>query len=335
MHHYQPSSLLAAARMMGCASGALLPRLDGTAGDYQLSGEDRRAVLLARTLTAIGLAAPGKWRASISGYLLDTLTAWIARHSGDALGEQISLHATLRNNPSSYSSEDVDPARLYLAVEADGAGYIVIGPTLDMLQAVHPQLSITFYRLLIGAIGHWLRVYDFQDALERVEIWKEWIEGEEHGEQYELPDVEGCIPPAMKQERMKAEDLRDLMRGVTNDGIRRLIEAAVALDQVSRRQNCPEISEESREALMDCNPPLPSLLVSFKPQDAIVGCFDEDSQTMLEAEPEPSFLAEIDPAEARSVRRAFDSLAALCETLAAASRVMALLPGNEEKGISA
>jgi hypothetical protein len=166
-------------------------------------------------------------------------------------------------------------------------------------------------------------------------MWKAWIEGEEHAEQYELPDVEGCIPPAMKQESLKAEGLRDLMRGVKDDGVRRLVKAAIALDEVSRRLNCPEISEESREALMDCNPPLPALLVSFKPQDAIVGCFDEDSQTMLEAEPEPSFLAEINPADAKSVQQAVDSLGALCETLAEASRLLTLLPGNEEREVSA
>jgi len=40
----------------------------------------------------------------------------------DALGEQFSLHATLRNNPSSFITDRTDPARLYLAVEADAAG---------------------------------------------------------------------------------------------------------------------------------------------------------------------------------------------------------------------
>jgi len=315
---------------MGQTSAALLPRLDGAVVEYQFAGEDRRAIILARTLTEIGIADPGTWRQSVSGYLLETLTAWITRHGGDALGEQFSLHATLRNNPASLGSDDVDPSRLYLTVEAGAAGYIVIGPTLDLLQPVHPQLPVTFYRLLIGAIGRSVRIYDYQDALERVEMWKEWIEGEEHAEQYELPDVEGCIPPGMRQECLKAEDLRDLMLGVKDDGVCRLVEAAIGLDQVSRRLNCPEISEEGREALMDCNPPLPALLVSFKHQDAICGCFDEDSQTMLEAEPEPSFLAEIDPAEARSVRQTFDLLAALCETLAAASRLMAVLPGNDE-----
>ena len=67
--------------------------------------------------------------------------------------------------------------------------------------------------------------------------------------------------------------------------------------------------KETREALMDCNPTLPALLVSFRHQDGVVAAFDEDSQAMPEAEPEPSFLAEIVPADTASVRKAFDSLA--------------------------
>ena len=53
---------------------------------------------------------------------------------------------------------------------------------------------------------------------------------------------------------------------------------------------------------------------------------------MLETEPEPSFLAEIVPADAASARQAFDSLAGMCETLATASRLMTLLPGGQEEG---
>lgn len=203
---------------------------------------------------------------------------------------------------------------------------------MDLLKAVHPQLPVTFYRLLIGAFGRWARAYDYQDALERVEMWKEWIEGEENPEQYEFPDVEGCIPAEMRMEPLSTEGLRDLTNGIKDGVVRCLIQAVLDLDQVSRQLNPPEISEETREALMDCNPPLPALLVCFRHQDGVVAAFDEDSQAMLETEPEPSFLAEIVPADAASARQAFDSLAGLCETLAAASRLMTLLPGSQEEG---
>jgi hypothetical protein len=177
-----------------------------------------------------------------------------------------------------------------------------------------------------------LRAYDFRDALERVEMWREWAEGEGGAEQYEIPDVESCIPFEMKEEPLKARAFRDLISQVHDDGLRGLIEAALTLDRISQRLQRPEISDETREAFMDSNPPLPALLVSFKHNDSIVGVFEEEGQAMLEACPEPSFIVEIDPESAGSVRRAFDALAALCETMAAASSLAALLPGNKEEG---
>ena len=80
---------------------------------------------------------------------------------------------------------------------------------------------------------------------------------------------------------------------------------------------------------MDSNPPLPALLVSFKRHDSISASFDDESQAFLEASPEPNLIMEIDPADHASVRHAFDTLGVVCETMAAASRLAALLPGNE------
>jgi hypothetical protein len=78
-------------------------------------------------------------------------------------------------------------------------------------------------------------------------------------------------------EPLSTEGLRDLTNGIKDGVVRRLIQAVLDLDQVSRQVNPPEISEETREVLMDCNPPLPALLVSFRHQDAVVAAFDEDT----------------------------------------------------------
>ena len=207
-----------------------------------------------------------------------------------------------------------------------------MGPTLERLRRIHRRLPVTFYELVVGAVNRWLRAYDFRDALERVEMWREWAEGEGGADQYEIPDVESCIPAEMKEEPLKARALRELISQVHNDSLRRLIEAALTLDRISQGLQRPEISDETREAFMDSNPPLPALLVSFKRNDSIAGCFEEEGQAMLEACPEPSFIVEIDPGNALSVRQAFDALAVLCETMASASRLAALLPGNKEEG---
>jgi len=163
-------------------------------------------------------------------------------------------------------------------------------------------------------------------------MWREWAEGEGGADQYEIPDVESCIPAEMKEEPLKARALRELLSQTQDDGLRGLLNVALTLDRISQQLQRPEISDETREPFMDSNPPLPALLVSFKCNDSIAGCFEEESHAMLEACPEPSFIVEIDPGNALSVRRAFEALAVLCETMATASRLATLLPGNKEEG---
>ena len=294
--------------MMAQGSGALLPRLDGMAVEHRVAGEDCRAMSIARTLTELEIANVSEWEGSPSKYLLSTLKRWIALHGRESIQAEFALDATLRNIPDRYSSEDINPGRLYLTVDPASAGYIVIGPTLEMLGRIHRRFPVTFYDLVVGAVNRWLRTYDYRDALERVEMWHEWAEGEGGADQYEIPDVESCIPAEMKEEPLKAGALRDLISQVQDDGLRSVIEAALTLEGISQRLQCPEISDETREAFMDSNPPLPALLVSFKQNDSIAGCFEEEGQAMLEECPEPSFIVEIDPGNALSVRRAFDAL---------------------------
>ena len=52
------------------------------------------------------------------------------------------------------------------------------------------------------------------------------------------------------------------------------------------------------------SPPLPSLLVAFKDQDAITACFDEEGQYMLEGSSEPAVGEVFDPKKTYEVRHA-------------------------------
>jgi len=146
---------------MAQGSGAVLPRLDGVAVEHRLGGEDHRAILLARTLTELEIAEPSDWEQSPSKYVLSILKRWIAAHGGESIEAQFALDATLSNTPDRYSGEDIDPRRLYLTVDPESAGYIVIGPTLEMLRRAHRRLPVTLYDLLVGAVNRWMRVYDF------------------------------------------------------------------------------------------------------------------------------------------------------------------------------
>jgi hypothetical protein len=65
--------------------------------------------------------------------------------------------------------------------------------------------------------------------------------------------------------------------------------------------------KQSREYLEEGHydqPPLPCLLVCFKEHDAIVACFDEESQSMLECSSEPALCAIFSPTNPDEVRTA-------------------------------
>ena len=151
--------------MMAQGSGALLPRLDGMAVEHRVAGEDCRAMSIARTLTELEIANVSEWEGSPSKYLLSTLKRWIALHGRESIQAEFALDATLRNTPDRYSSEDINPGRLYLTVDPASAGYIVIGPKLEMLGRIHRRFPVTFYDLVVGAVNRWLRTYDYQGCI--------------------------------------------------------------------------------------------------------------------------------------------------------------------------
>jgi hypothetical protein len=328
------ASGMALTYLIGQASGAVLPRLDGVPVEYQLSAEDPRAIKLAQTLTVLGIADPGAWdeaKHSPAGYVQAALKRWLALHGGEQVRENFALNVMISGSPDLYCGEEGRQELLYLMVDPDSAGYMVLGPTLEMLERIHPRLPATFYYLFVGGIQRVVRTYDFRDAQDRVEMLKEWAEGEPDQEQYEFPDVEGCIPPSMKLKPLSVGHVKRIADSADDQVCRRLLSEALELNKTSLKLRRPEISDDTREALMDSNPPLPGLLVSFKPHDSVCACWDDESQAFLEACPEPNLLVEINPSDHASVRRAFDTLAVLCETMAAASRIAVLLPGNDQE----
>jgi hypothetical protein len=51
---------------------------------------------------------------------------------------------------------------------------------------------------------------------------------------------------------------------------------------------------------------------------------------MLEVTPEPNLIIPFDPTSTQSVRDAFHVFGVACETIAAASKVIDLMPGNDK-----
>jgi hypothetical protein len=174
------------------------------------------------------------------------------------------------------------------------------------------------------------RLYDYHDAEERVDMLREWYEGEENTDQYEVPDIEGCTPRCLKERPLGLSGLKAMNQKIRNQQVKALIKGLLELCWASKQTKRPEFTEDMGEQLMDSNPPLPCLLAAFSSGDAVVGCFDDEAQTAMETTPQPNLIIPLKLSDPTSVRQGFRTLGVVCDTLAAASRLIDLMPGNDD-----
>jgi hypothetical protein len=328
--------LATAAQLMPFGSGLTVPRLDGVAIEQQLWDGEQVAARVGSTLLRSGIADVEDWSAAKLNpfqFLKNAIDRWLLAHGKAEIEEQFRLNLTLSSNLESYCAMGRDPAaqasQLFLIVEPESAGYVVLGPTLRILESAHPRLSATFTHLFLGAMNRWIRVYDYRDAQDRVETLREWYESDPECATVELPDIDRCMPKWLKRLPLTKRALSQMLPKISDPATRQLVELAAELDRLSCQAERTILDEEVSASLMDCGTPLPSLLAVFERHDAIEGCFDEEAQGMLELIPEPNFIIRLNGEDEQSVREAFRLLSVLCDTLACASRLMKIMPGNE------
>jgi len=325
--------MAAAADLMASGSHLVIPHLAGIPTEHRFHAGRRASIRLAQTLLEVDIADPTDWRRvrrDPTAYVEATLNRWIDLHGGRTIRRRFNLRLTLSDLVDEYAEaaeQDPDGRHLYFVVHPDSAAYVVAGPTLELLEREHGRLPATFYHVFTGALNKWLRIYDHQDAEDRVEMLREWAEGEE--EQYEIADVAGSVPDCMKRKPLSLESLRRLGVEAGSREAKAVIAAALELRGASERVKRPAFSNEIGEQLADSNPPLPSVLVVFAENDAVEGQFDDESQSMMECTPEPNLIVPVNAFDPGSVQLAFATLAAVCETLKAACLLIDLMPGNE------
>jgi len=313
--------------------GVVLPRLNEVPVEHRFLADDRETIRLAEILVTLGIGAVEDWSQSgrdPTKYASLTLQRWICNHGGATIDRRFDLDVSLSDRLVDYSDERGPRETLYLIVDPEAAAFAVLKPTLEFLEKIHPRLPATFFTHFVGSLNRWVRVYDFHDAEERVEMLREWYEGEANAEQYEVPDVEGCVPQCLKERPLSLRSLRAIGDTIRRHETRDLVNVLLELCRISKQVRRPEFTEEMGEQLMDSNPPLPCLLAVFSPGDAVAGCFDDEAETALETTPQPNLIIPLKLTEPTSVRQGFRTLGVVCETLAAASRLLDLMPGNDD-----
>ena len=163
----RPARLAASGQLMAQGGSLLLPRLAAAPLVHRFVADDRLAVMLAKSLVELDIAMPGDWeRADCdpTSFIRLTLERWIKAHGESAIRRRFLLVATISDTPCEWTERDQSrPNQLFLIIEPSEAscGCVTFGPTLQLLENVHPQLPATFFHLFVGALNRWLRVYDF------------------------------------------------------------------------------------------------------------------------------------------------------------------------------
>jgi hypothetical protein len=134
----------------------------------------------------------------------------------------------------------------------------------------------------------------------------------------------------MKQKPLSLRNLCRIGKQARGETIKALIAGALALGRTSALVRRPEFTDDLREQLMDANSPLPAALVVFAENDSVEAHFEDESQSWGEAQSEPNLILPLSAFDPGSIRSAFHTLAAVCRTLAVASRLIDLMPGNEK-----
>jgi len=332
----RPARLAASGQLMAQGGSLLLPRLAAAPLVHRFVADDRLAVMLAKSLVELDIAMPGDWeRADCdpTSFIRLTLERWIKAHGESAIRRRFLLVATISDTPCEWTERDQSrPNQLFLIIEPSEAscGCVTFGPTLQLLENVHPQLPATFFHLFVGALNPWIRIYDHRDAEERAEMLREWAAQEPDADQYEIPDVQGAIPACMRQATLDEAELAHLKDSISDPVATKLLKAVLSLERVSAQVKRPELDDAIGQQLSDCNPPLPCLLAIFTEADSVAACFDEDAQGMLEVTPEPNLIIPFDPTNSEAVRDAFHVFGVACGTIAAAGRLIDLMPGNDK-----
>jgi len=277
---------------MPAGSGLAIPRLASVPLEQQLWQGTQAAARLAHSFIEADVADAGDCivaKRNPLEFLKRTLERWLDEHGAPSIRERFSVDVSLSTSLDRYSSTDSksgDVSSLFLTLEPDSAGYVILGPTIRLLESIHPRLPVTFLCLFLGALNRWIHVYDQRDAMDRVERLRDWYETDPEGGEVELPDIERCVPKSVKRRPLGRRTLAAMMPAIENPLARQLLELAIDMDRASNRHERPGIDDHLSERLIDCGEPVPALLAVFERTDPIEGCFDEDCQTMLDSHAE-------------------------------------------------
>jgi hypothetical protein len=259
-----------------------------------------------------GVASADTWQKfgeSALTFVQHAIMSAIGEERWNLLRRNVEYHLQVSDVADRYGHDTlIGNGQLAVTIECGGSGFLKLGSALDALEREAKGLGAAFYWMLTFALYRVMRLYNHDDALQYEERMREYAEEEEEEakQQYEFPEVEKALPEYIRQTLTHERDFRGkalrLLREHRKGSYRTWIERLRRIQRLSRRPRTT-LKDIEREPYFD-SPPLPCVLVAFKEHDAIIACFDEEGQYMLEGSSEPMVVVIFSPDNQDEVQQA-------------------------------
>ena len=286
-----------------------IPALNGMPTAYSHEFDAELLYELCAALVREGFAGPETWskcEGSAVVFAQRAVMKAIGEERWNLLQRNVEYHLSV-SDLAERDGEDVPlgSGRLAVTIECGGSGFLKIGPAVEALEQEAAGLGAAFYWTLTYAIYRVMRIYNHDDAFEYEERMMEYAQEEDNPGQYEFPEVEKALPECIRRTlkaggRLRTIQARKLLSKHRLGRYRSWIERLRTIERLSRIR-IPSDASFREDGGYDTIP-LPSLVVAFKEHDAIVTCFDEESQYMLEGSAEPALGVVFSPREPTVVR---------------------------------
>ncbi len=299
---------------------------------------------LALSLVELDIASDADWIAAerVPSAMVDRVLRRFLQSKGqETIAEHFELYLTLSESiaDTSYSEPGRDSrGQLFLILNTGSSFPLALATPIQAFEAFRCGMGVAFYETLRRALYRWVRVYEESDARYRIEQMVEWAEGEDEPDDYEIPKLEQDLPECLNA-RTPSDSERplDTYPIPTEGWLKKLYDKTIELHGVSKSMERPKVDEEWLEyqrSYHSLDFPLPSILLYFRPGDAVMACFDDECEQWGQETPEPNLIIPLRPGDPASVRQALAIVEVLMRLLVLTVEISKLIEDQEKTACS-
>jgi hypothetical protein len=263
---------------------------------------------LCQNLVAEGLATTRSWEKSKAdplAFVDESLRRWCFLHGLTRIEEEFS--------DFSVAIRDSGDHKLHISVQHWHLGQLVCRAPLTALEGHVSGLGAAFYQLLAYTLVCSLGSWDLDDAAASVEQMREWAnESREEeggaGEEFEIPDLDGCTPTFIAEARKKHVSIRHsvhILRAHAGGGFGAWIRSLLRMYALSRIPTDKRLKQDPEEEGYDYLRPVPVAVLSFDEQDAIVATVNEELENWSQCSSPPVVDLKVDSSQPQEMREAW------------------------------